>query len=182
MLAFDDDGDGDGIAVVANSLTLNGGTIVATDDSTAATINHAALTTTTHKVDIISELVSNFGQTEASTTVTISATGQTELEFTVGDNDGGFQLDSVVLDVKSPSETLEVEVKLYGTDVGPDIDEPLPLGTFTGSVKTAGRQTFTLDEGGAGDLRDTFTYSLVVSGTGTGAVQLGRVRRRGARR
>ena len=76
----------------------------------------------------------------------------------MGDNDGGFQLDSVVLDVKSPSETLEVEVKLYGPDVGPDIDEPLPLGTFTGSVKTAGRQTFTLDEGGAGDLTTRYFY------------------------
>ena len=44
MLAGDDDADG--IAVVANSLTLNGCTIVATDDATAATLDHAALTTT----------------------------------------------------------------------------------------------------------------------------------------
>ena len=154
VLAFDHDGDGDSIAVVANSLTLNGGT---TDDATAATLDHAALTTTDHKVVIISEFVSNFGQTEASNNVTISATSQTELVFTVGDNNGGYQLDSVVLDVKSASETLEVEVKLYVPD-----EPPLVVGTFTGSVKTAGPQTFTLDEGGAGDLSRFRGYGLEV--------------------
>ena len=41
VLAGDDDDDG--IAVVTNSLTLNGGTIVATDDATAAPLDHAAL-------------------------------------------------------------------------------------------------------------------------------------------
>ena len=41
VLAVDDDDDG--IAVAANSLTLNGGTIAATGDSTAATLDHAAL-------------------------------------------------------------------------------------------------------------------------------------------
>ena len=41
MLAGDDDDDG--IAVAANSLTLNGGTIGATDGSTAVTLDHAAL-------------------------------------------------------------------------------------------------------------------------------------------
>ena len=71
VLAGDDDDDG--IAVVANSLTLNGGSIVATDDSTAATLDHAALTTTAHKVDIVVTLLSNFGQTE-STNFTVSAT------------------------------------------------------------------------------------------------------------
>ena len=43
VLAADDDGDADGIAVVTNSLALNGGTIVATDDATAATLDHVAL-------------------------------------------------------------------------------------------------------------------------------------------
>ena len=42
MLAGDDDDD-DGIAVVANSLTLNGGTIGATDDATVATLHPGAL-------------------------------------------------------------------------------------------------------------------------------------------
>ncbi len=40
VLAADDD---DGDAVVTNSLTLNGGTIAATGDATAATLDHAAL-------------------------------------------------------------------------------------------------------------------------------------------
>ena len=42
VLAGDDDDD-DGIAVVTNSLALNGGTISATGDATAATLDHAAL-------------------------------------------------------------------------------------------------------------------------------------------
>ena len=170
MLAFDDDGDEDGIAVVTNSLTLNGGTIVATDDATAATLDHAALTTTDHKVDIISELVSNFGQTEASTNATISATSLMVLNFTVGQNNGGYQLDSVVLDVKSPSETLEVEVKLYHTLLDPNVDPPVV--TFRGSVKTDGRQTFSLGEGEPANLAYKGSFSIVVSGTGTGTVEL----------
>ena len=89
VLAFDDDGDGDGIAVVTNSLTLNGGTIVATDDATAATLDHAALTTTAHKVDIISELVSNFGQPATSRNWTISANSYALLQFTTGEKSGG---------------------------------------------------------------------------------------------
>ena len=64
VLAGDDDADG--IAVVANSLTLNGGTIGATDDATAATLDHAALVTTNHKVDIVVTLLSNFGQLATS--------------------------------------------------------------------------------------------------------------------
>ena len=175
VLAGDDDDDG--IGVVTNSLTLNGGTIVATDDATAAILDHAALTTTDHKVDIISELVSNFGQTEASNNVTISATSQAELVITVGDNDGGFQLDSVVLDVKSTSETLDVEVKLYDPLLYPNVDGV--LGTLTGSVKTAGRQTFTLSEGDNGNLLIGDWLYLVVSGTGTGTVELGLVVGRG---
>ena len=177
VLSADDHGDADGIAVVANSLALNGGTIVATDDATAATLDHAALTTTTHKVDIISEFVSNFGQTEASTNATISATSQEVLEFTVGKYSGGYQLDSVVLDVKSPSETLEVEVKLYGGNLDPNVDPPFV--TFRGSVKAAGRQTFTLGEGEPANLFYASNYLIVVSGTGTGTVELGLVVGRG---
>ncbi len=155
VLAGDDDDDG--IAVVENSLTLNGGTIVATDDSTAATLDNAALTTTTHQVDIVVTLVNNFGQT-ASANWTISATSHGILRFTTGGNGGGYQLDSVVLDVKSPSDTLQVEVRLYKADAfsatgyRTDIE---PVATLTGSVATAGRQTFTTDLGPGGNLPPT---------------------------
>ena len=43
--------DADGIAVKANSLALNGGTIRSTDDSTNATLTHAAQSAANHKVD-----------------------------------------------------------------------------------------------------------------------------------
>ena len=55
VLAGDDDDDG--IAVVANSLTLNGGTIGATDDSTAATLTHAENQANDHLVDGIAPKV-----------------------------------------------------------------------------------------------------------------------------
>ena len=87
VLAGDDDADG--IAVVANSLTLNGGSIGATDDATAAALAHAALATTVHKVDIVVTLLSNFGQPATSRNWTISATSYALLEFTTGEKSGG---------------------------------------------------------------------------------------------
>ena len=175
VLAGDDDDDG--IAVVANSLTLDGGTIVATDDATGATLDHAALATTDHKVDIVVTLVSNFGQTEASLDATISATRHEVIEFTVGDSVSGYQLDSVVLDVKSHSSTLDVEVKLYPQNRGlhSDISAELPLATFTGSVTTAGQQTFTMAPGPDGNLRPGASYSLAVVGSGSGTIVLNSV-------
>ena len=174
VLAGDDDDDG--IAVVENSLTLNGGTIVATDDSTAATLDHAALTTTAHKVDIVVTLLSNFGQTE-STNFRVSATNHRFLEFTTGGKSGGYQLDSVVLDVKSPSDTLQVEVRLHYSYPplysDPNVDEP--FATLTGSVTTAGRQTFTMDTGPGGNLESSEEFILVIVGSGTGTVELGTV-------
>ena len=171
------DDDDDGIAVVANSLTLNGGTIVATDDSTGATLDHAALTATGHKVDIVVTLVSNFGQTE-SANFTVSATRHQSLSFTTGGDSGGYQLDSVVLDVKSPSDTLQVEVRLHvaGNRLvysNPSADEP--EATLTGSVTAAGRQTFTMDPGPGRNLEPSRQFILVIVGSGTGTVELGMV-------
>ena len=175
VLAGDDDDDG--IAVVENSLTLNGGTIVATDDATAATLDHAALTTTAHKVDIVVTLLSNFGQTE-STNYRVSATNHGLLEFTTGEKSGGYQLDSVVLDVKSPSDTLQVEVRLHvrgHPEVFDNLRADEPLATLTGSVTTAGRQTFTMDPGPGGNLEPSDRFFLEIVGSGTGTVELGHV-------
>ena len=41
----------DGVSLLANSLTLNGGTIQASDDSTNATLTHSAMTFANHKVE-----------------------------------------------------------------------------------------------------------------------------------
>ena len=45
------DKDTDGVSLLVNSLTLNGGTIQATDDSTNATLTHAAMSFANHRVD-----------------------------------------------------------------------------------------------------------------------------------
>ena len=180
VLAGDDDDDG--IAVVANSLVLNDGTIRNSADTADATLDHAALTTTDHKVDIVVTLLSNFGQTASSSNETISATQYAVFEFTVGENSGGYQLDSVVVDVKSPSDTLVVEARIHtGTSElysNPDASEP--KATLRGSVTSAGRQTFTMDPGPSGNLVPTGPefkgkYYLVIVGSGSGTVQLGRV-------
>ena len=178
VLAGDDDDDG--IAVVTNSLTLNGGTIVATDDATDATLDHAALATTDHKVDIIVTLLSNFGQPATSRTWTISATSHELFTFETGANTGGYQLDSVALEVKSPSDTLQVEVQLHrfgSIDLSADRDDDdPPLATLTGSVTAAGRQVFTLNTGPDGNLYPGAPYHLLIVGSGTGTVELGMVR------
>ena len=68
------DQDGDGIAVVVNSLALNGGTIQSSDDSTDATLSHAAQAAANHKVDTEITLVSNLEQAADGTPLRISAT------------------------------------------------------------------------------------------------------------
>ena len=80
------DKDTDGVSLQANSLTLNGGTIQATDDSTAATLTHAAMTFANHKVDTQVVLLSSLAQTDASDTVTISATESARIRIVVGDS------------------------------------------------------------------------------------------------
>ena len=53
------DRDLDGVSLLVNSLTLNGGTVRATDDSTDATLAHSAMTFANHKVDTQVTLLSN---------------------------------------------------------------------------------------------------------------------------
>ena len=67
------DRDADGVAVLANSLTLNGGTIQSTDDSTDAALTHAVITFATHKVNTDSTLADFLNVSEDSA-ITISAT------------------------------------------------------------------------------------------------------------
>ena len=83
----------------------------------------------------------------------------------------------MALDVKSPSDTLQVEVRLYGETGGPHFDPYTeePLATLTGSVTTEGRQVFTMTPGPGGNLIHSRPYSLVIVGSGTGTVDLGQV-------
>ena len=171
VLAGDDDADG--IAVVTNSLTLNGGTIGATDDATAATLDNAALATTGHKVDVVVTLLSNLGQTAGTSTATVSDSIGFVGGFQTGSHAGGYDLTEVVLDVKTPSDTLDVVVRIRGgTGQISDIDRDNEY-RLSGSVTNAGPQSFTLNDDEVGHLRPNATYFLVVSGTGAGVVGIG---------
>ena len=65
------DRDLDGVSLLVDSLTLNGGKIQATAN---ATLTHAAMEFATHKVDTEVALLSNLGQADAPNAITISAT------------------------------------------------------------------------------------------------------------
>ena len=114
---FAGDMDADGIAVKADGLALNGGTIRSTDDSTDADLDISAQTFATHKVDTEVTLVSNIGQADATDTITISATESAEVTFHVPVTDNGFDLTGIVLDVKTASDTLDVTVNVAFTAI-----------------------------------------------------------------
>ena len=170
------DKDTDGVSLLVNSLTLNGGTIQATDDSTDATLTHAAMTFANHKVDTQVVLLSSLAETDASDTVTISATQSATVNIVV-DNDNRFDINAITLDVKTPSDTLNVTVRLF------DVYEYTPPKvdyTYTGSARAAGLQTFTLSETSAvkfGNVGDSLSgsetvYYAEIRGSGTGSIEL----------
>ena len=173
------DKDTDGVSLLVNSLTLNGGTIQATDDSTNATLTHAAMTFANHKVDTHVTLVSNIGQTDATETFTVSATESATASFTIS-RDYKYTIKEIVLDVKTASDALAVTVTVSGNTPG---GEDVLYGyeyVFSGSAATTGRQIFTLDdpylqlaEIDGGSLFYPFTYEITISGTGSGTVEIG---------
>ena len=181
---FAGDMDADGIAVKADGLALNGGTIRSTDDSTDADLDISAQTFATHKVDTEVTLVSNIGQADATETITISATESAEATFRIPETDNGFDLTGIVLDVKTASATLGVTVNVELTDTSYfDLAEAHNF-TFTGSPAGAGRQVFTLDDPFHGranvpfaDLQQPrsgyFSFRISISGTGEGSVEIG---------
>ena len=181
---FAGDMDADGIAVKADGLALNGGTIRSTDDSTDADLDISAQTFATHKVDTVVTLVSNIGQADATETITISATESAEATFRIPETDNGFDLTGIVLDVKTASATLGVTVNVELTDTSYfDLAEAHNF-TFTGSAAGAGRQVFTLDDPFHGranvpfaDLQQPrsgyFSFRISISGSGEGSVEIG---------
>ena len=164
------DQDDDGIAVAANALALNGGTIQATDDSAAA-LAHSAMTFSGHRVDTELVLIGNMEQAEG-TALRINAGETVRLSFEFWDSSVIYELDQIVLDVKTPSDTLTLGVS---TEVNPQA--AMLTATFTGSVAVAGRQTF---ESGNFTLRvSEVSYvqrspvNLYLTATGSGHVELG---------
>ena len=172
------DGDTDGVSLLVNSLTLNGGAIDATDDSTNATLTHAAITSANHKVDTEVTLVSNLGLPDASDTITVSATQSVTVRIRVAE-DKHFDINAITLDVKTPSETLDVTVRLFGGFIADY--------TYTGSVMAAGLQMFTLSgpsavsygDVGWPDEGDYFDYFIEIRGSGAGSVELAGTATRG---
>ena len=164
------DQDDDGIAVVVNSLALNGGTIQSTDDSTDATLTHAAQAAANHKVDTEITLVSNLGQADG-TPLRISATEAVRIDLNPLFANS-FALREFVLDVKTPSDTLEVSVELEASEP----NNPSTIYQFTGSATTAGLQTFKLAT--SNDVRllhfDSIAplHRLIIKGSGGGYVEL----------
>ena len=101
------DQDDDGVAVVANSLALNGGTIQSADDSTSATLTHSAMAFPSHKVDTELVLISNMGQADG-TALRINAGETVRLSFDYWSSIVIYDLNQIVLDVKTPSDTLNL--------------------------------------------------------------------------
>ena len=165
------DRDLDGVSLLVNSLTLNGGTIQATDDSANATLTHTAMTFADHKVDTQVTLLSNLGQANAPDTITISATESAIVNIVVT-QDKAFDINAITLDVKTLSDTLDVTVRLLGGDFADY--------TYTGSVTAAGLQTFTLSgpsgvsfgNVGWADFGQAYRYRIIISGSGAGSVEL----------
>ena len=163
------DDDADGVSVVANSLALDGGTIQAADDSANATLTHSAMNFASHKVDTEVLVLGNGGWQDHSPDITISATQDRYYEFRLH-NQREFDITRITLNVKTPSDTLDVTV-IVG-----DIEKSMEF-TFTGSVTSAGLQDFVLSDDSprwaniwADDSLDT--YYVVIEGRGPGSIEL----------
>ena len=190
---FAGDMDADGIAVKADGLALNGGTIKSTDDSTDADLGLTAQTFTTHKVDTEVTLVSNIGQADATDTITISATESAEVTIHVPVTDNGFDLTGIVLDVKTASDTLDVTVNVAFTAIfinavrqeaeSLSVTPRATQYTFSGPAGSAGRQAFPLDDldfrragllfGNALHFASSYEFLVTISGSGEGTVEIG---------
>ncbi|MDE2885269.1 MAG: fibronectin type III domain-containing protein [Chloroflexota bacterium] len=163
------DQDDDGVSVKASALALNGGTIRASDDSAVINPTHAAMTFSGHKVDTELVLVGNMGQTEG-TALRIDA-GQTyKLSFTYWDSIVIYDLNQIVLDVKTASDTLTLAVTTRISYVSDGITYET-LTTFSGSVAATGSQPFGSDDfttriGRREFLSEEVEVFLAASGTG----------------
>ena len=180
------DQDADGVSVLANSLALDGGTIRATDDSAAAALTHSAMSFADHKVDTEVLLLSNLNQTESSDTITISASESATIIMVGANAVKGATINSITLDVATPSDTLDVTVVLVDhQETVPDAGlEDDTYYKYTGSVGSAGLQTFTLNtpavarHGAVTSPYDpnfensSLLFQLIVQGSGSGSIEL----------
>ena len=95
------DEDTDGIAVVANSLVLNGGTIRGTQNSVDASLTHSVLQAADHKVDGIAPTVTVGGETRTY----VHPDREFNVVFTFSEPVFGFADDDVIVTNGSVSST-----------------------------------------------------------------------------
>ena len=127
------DHDADGVSLKANSLALNGGAIRATDDSTAATLTHSAMTFTNHIVDTSIVLVSNLARRGLSESA-LGANGDLAQSFTTGA--ASYPLTSIELRYVTASSTNAPTVTLHsGSATGTKVAD------FTGPSALTARAT-----------------------------------------
>ena len=168
------DRDTDGVSLQANSLTLNGGGIQTTSDSTDATLTHSAMTFANHNVDNDITLVSNIGQTGATDNITISATQSATVTFAALESavSISYILKEIALDVQTASPTLDVTITVTGDRAQTDY-------VFSGSVANTGRQVFTINQAYIRHARlETavlvgYLYEVTITGSGGGTVEIG---------
>ena len=176
------DQDDDGVAVKVNSLALNGGTIQSADDSTSATLTHSAIAFPSHKVDTELVLISNMGQADG-TALRINAGETVRLSFDYWNSIVIYDLNQIVLDVKTLSDTLNLALStvIDATILASNIRLEQKT-TFAGSVATAGRQTFKSNDFSVAVFDSstskqvfitTDETDLYLTATGTGYVELG---------
>ena len=175
-----DDRDDDGVSVAAYTLTLNGGSIRSQDDSTDAILGHTGVHEPGHRVNGASVIFSNIEQAAASDAITVTADSSASLSFRApvytyhAEQNGrlGRFVQRIALDIVQPSDTLDLTIRIANAD---NTNETY---TFTGSAATTGRQVFVHQPAGGTDgpvalIRPRRTYSLTISGSGTGSVQIG---------
>ena len=179
------DQDDDGVAVKANSLALNGGTIQSSDDMANATLTHSAMTFANHKVDTELTLVSNMGQADG-TPVRISATQAVRMEVVTNDNQILFNLNEFIVDVKTASPTLQLTVTL---ELVVDLNRKVTdTRRFTGSARAVGKQVLSYagangdthvnlgitTQGERGYKFASASHYIYITGSGSGFVELER--------
>ena len=169
-MVFVSDQDGDGVSVLANSLALDGGTIQATDDSADAALAHSAGSFANHKVDTEVLLKSNSDLPDVSTPFTISATQSVSYGFIVP-SQRDYDITGVTLNVRTPSNTLDVTVKIISRNSEDTVY------TYAGSVSSVGLQTFTLSEpalrsANVWGSQSYQSYYVEIEASGTGSIEL----------
>ena len=171
------DRDTDGVSLEANSLTLSGGAIQTTSDSTDATLTHAAMTFANHNVDNDITLVSNIDQTAATDHITISATQSATVSFVASES--RMVAPSILTHSRrSPLMFRPRRPPWTSPSLCPGI-EALTDYVFSGPVATTGRQVFTIDQTYIrhaelkAALPPGFTYEVTITGSGSGTVEIG---------